>query len=42
MSNMDIKKLYLIEKGTKLPKYNCKYLDCNYCIDLKNCEVWKK
>ena len=42
MSNMAIKKYYLIEKGIKLPKDDCKYKDCNYCDDLKNCSVWIK
>ena len=34
MSNMDIK--------FKLPKEECKKLDCNYCEYLKNCKVWNK
>jgi len=24
----------------KLPKYVCKYIDCNYCDDLLKCELW--
>ncbi len=26
----------------KLPKKECKKIDCNYCNNLKNCIVWIK
>ena len=30
------------KKIDKLPFDKCKYIDCNYCIELKDCVLWNK